>query len=141
MEPQPLTPDAYSASFPVAIESVEAARLGLERYLGAFEIGERYLNRIEVVLEEVVSNVVRHGHGADRIALRAECSDGLLHLTVGDNGSAFDPLAAAAPAPFTTLDEATVGGLGIPLIKRLTQSARYVRDGDFNQLQLAFALA
>lgn len=130
----------YRASFPVVLESVEAARLGMQGYLSGFGIGDRLLNRMEVVLEEVVSNVVRHGHGAERIELRAECVDGLLHLSVSDNGPAFDPLAAAAPAPFTTLDEATIGGQGIPLIKRLTQSARYVRDGTFNRLDLSFAL-
>ena len=140
MEPRPLSPDAWSATFPVALASVEQARLALETYLRGFAIGDRVLNRIEVVLEEVVSNVVRHGHGADRITLQAECTGGVLHLSVGDNGPAFDPLAAADPAPFTTLGEATIGGQGIPLIKRLTQSAHYARDGAFNRLDLAFAL-
>ncbi|HEY6868993.1 MAG TPA: ATP-binding protein [Novosphingobium sp.] len=141
MEPCPLSPDAWSAVFPVALASVEEARLALQDFLRGSDIAERVLNRIEVVLEEVVSNVVRHGHGADRITLQAECTGGALHLTVGDNGPAFDPLATAEPAPFTTLGEATIGGQGIPLIKRLTQSAHYARDGAFNRLDLAFALA
>lgn len=140
MDPRPLSPDAYSAIFPVALASVEEARLALQEYLHDFAISERLMNRIEVVLEEVVSNVVRHGHGADRIALQAECLDGVLHLAVSDNGPPFDPLAATGPAPFTTLGEATIGGQGIPLIKRLTQSAHYAHDGAFNRLDLIFAL-
>jgi len=132
--------DAFGESFPVSLASVEAARLALADYLAGFAVSDRARNRIEVVLEEVVSNVVRHGQGADRIGLRAACADGVLRLLCEDNGPAFDPLAAAEPAPYASLAEATIGGQGIPLINRLTQSACYERSGPINRLELTFAL-
>ena len=42
------------------------------------------------------------------------------------------------PAPFTALETAQLGGQGIPLIKRLTQQARYDRRGQCNCVTAVF---
>lgn len=121
------------------LSSVEEARQGLVAYLLPFRLGERVMNRIEVVLEELVSNVVRHASVVDELSIAAQCLDDGVHITIEDNGDAFDPLGAAAPTPFSTVEEAELGGLGILLVKRLTRSLDYERIGKVNRIRAVVA--
>jgi anti-sigma regulatory factor (Ser/Thr protein kinase) len=43
-------------------------------------------------------------------------------------------LAVPEPARLSTLDDAVLGGQGIPLIKRLSKSVSYARTGAFNRI-------
>lgn len=131
--------DGFLRNLPVDLASIEEARQGLAAYLLPFQLGERVMNRIEVVLEELVSNVVRHASAVDELSIAAECLDDGVHLTIADNGTAFDPLGAAAPTPFSTLEEAELGGLGILLVKRLTRSLDYERIGGVNRIRAVVA--
>ena len=133
--------DAFVLELPPRISSVEAARLALLDYLGACDIDAMVINRIEVILEEVVSNVVRHGKGAQFVRISAICEDDAIRLTIEDNGPPFDPFAAAEPDRFTTVAEARIGGQGIPLVKRLSRSVHYERLGGINRTCAIIATA
>jgi serine/threonine-protein kinase RsbW len=136
----PLQP---AAGFVVHLENsltaIEDGRLALLRYLEPFHPDERLINRLEVVLEELVSNVVRHNATATTVTLEAEYRDEAVSLTIEDNGAAFDPFELTMPARFTTLEEAKLGGLGVPLIRRLTQSVHYQRTGGCNRVSAVVA--
>jgi anti-sigma regulatory factor (Ser/Thr protein kinase) len=85
-------------------------------------------NRLEVIFEELVSNIVRHGFTEGtgqsvRVFVRATPS--AIELTIEDDGVPFDPLAQAKPDAFSTLENARLGGLGIPLVLKLAKSVRY----------------
>jgi serine/threonine-protein kinase RsbW len=131
--------DGFVAELPCRIASVEEGRLALLEYLGTFDIDALVINRIEVILEEVVSNVVRHGKGADYVRIRASCEGDAVRLTIEDNGTPFDPFAAAEPNRFTSVSEAKLGGQGIPLVKRLSRSVHYQRLGAVNQTSAIIA--
>ena len=109
--------------------AVEQSRLAVLSYLEPLGIFARTLNRVEVVLEELVSNLVRHGKDVNLVTVAAGYRGGVVDLVVEDDGDAFDPFALPEPAPLTTLADAPLGGLGIPLVRRLTASARYDRIG------------
>jgi serine/threonine-protein kinase RsbW len=117
---------ARLANGPAAIEQ---SRLAVVSFLEPFGIFARTMNRVEVVLEELVSNLVRHGKGVSQLTVAAGYRGGLVDLVVEDDGVEFDPFSVAEPGPFTTLADAPLGGLGIPLVRRLSASARYDRVG------------
>ena len=121
------------------LSAIDDGRLALLGYLAPFSLDDRLINRLEVVLEELLSNVVRHSSGASKLTMEAEYRDGAVNLAIEDDGPAFDPLEVTAPARFTTLEEAKVGGLGIPLIRRLTESVRYDRVGACNRISAVIA--
>ena len=54
----------------------------------------------------------------------------------GDDGPAFDPLAAQAPDTTLGLDERPVGGLGLMLVRRLMDDVAYERRDGRNHLRL-----
>jgi len=109
--------------------AVEQSRLAVLSYLEPLGMFARTLNRVEVVLEELVSNLVRHGRDVKLVTVAAGYRGGVVDLVVEDDGEAFDPFALPEPDPPTTLADAPLGGLGIPLVRRLSASARYDRVG------------
>ena len=117
---------ARLANGPAAIEQ---SRLAVVNFLEPFGIFARTLNRVEVVLEELVSNLVRHGKDVNLMTVAAGYRGGVVDLVVEDDGDAFDPFAVAEPDPVSSIAEAPLGGLGIPLVRRLSASARYDRVG------------
>ena len=108
---------------------IEESRLAVVAFLEPLGIVARTMNRVEVVLEELISNLIRHGHDVNSITVTAGYQAGAIDLVVEDDGAAFDPLAKPDPDPFTSLAEAPLGGLGIALVRRLTCAARYDRVG------------
>jgi phosphoserine phosphatase RsbU/P len=95
-------------------------------------------DRLALCLHEALTNVLMHG-GAPRAAPIGVVLDvtsagpGIqAGVTVSDAGPAFNPLSAAqAPLP-TSLDEASIGGLGLVMIRRCADWLDYRREGGLN---------
>lgn len=94
---------------------------------------------INLAVEEVFCNVVRHGYqdaAAHEIVVCLLLEDGLLSVSVEDDGVAFNPLEAPAPVLDGPLDERPVGGLGVHLIRSVADDVKYRREGNRNHLVL-----
>lgn len=135
----PAGADPFLLDLPCGIDAVEQARSRLGAFLRQFSVCPTVINRIEVVLEELVSNVARHSDQATSIRIAADADESEVRLAVSDNGAAFNPLERADPKAFEDVGSAKLGGLGIPLVKRLTKSARYARTDGRNEVAVAFA--
>ena len=96
----------------------------------------RYL--VDFAIEEVVSNIVRHGRRdtdeASTIAVRVNVDAERCELHFIDRGAAFDPLQAPAPDLEVPLAQRRVGGVGLPLLRRMMTAMRYERSADANHL-------
>lgn len=98
--------------------------------------------RLALVVEELFTNTVSHGHGGDcdapvRLALRRDGAE--IVLDYEDRAPAFDPLSTGRDAEARAdarVGDRNVGGVGLQLIVGLAQQARYVRHGDRNHLRL-----
>jgi anti-sigma regulatory factor (Ser/Thr protein kinase) len=98
-------------------------------------------HRVELVMEEVLVNVIRHAYPSDSgdIELRFTAGEGPeLTIEITDTGIPFDPLQKIAPDVGADLDERKVGGLGVLLIQRMTDRLAYRRDHNRNKLTLTF---
>lgn len=95
--------------------------------------------QVQLVVEELVVNIMNYGSqsGAETLIELTLVQEGQhLHLTLSDNGMAFDPLQVKAPDLSTDLDQRPVGGLGIYLVTQLVDELSYQRVGQWNQLQI-----
>jgi anti-sigma regulatory factor (Ser/Thr protein kinase) len=117
------------ARLPNGPAAIEQSRLAVIRFLEPFDIFGRTINRVEVVLEELIGNLVRYGKSVSQLTVAAGYRGGVIDLVIEDDGVEFDPLAVPEPPAYTSLAEAPLGGLGIPLVRRLSSSARYDRVG------------
>jgi anti-sigma regulatory factor (Ser/Thr protein kinase) len=110
--------------------AIEDGRLAILSHLEPRDLSPRVINRLEVILEEVISNIVRHGfhRGSDQaIVLTVALTPSAIALTFEDDGTPFDPLSAPLPKPFTSLEDAVPGGQGLVLLRRLATHLRYER--------------
>ena len=100
--------------------------------------------RLTVTLDEVVTNIVRHAFdapGGHEILLGITVNDGLVTAVVEDDGPPFD-LRTVPPADVDApIELRPIGGLGVHLVRSLTQSLEYHRRGERNILTLTFATA
>lgn len=129
-------------TLPATLEAIPPAQARLGAFLRARGAGARIVGRAELLLEELVTNVIRHGGlaapEAARLTLAATIGPGqACRLVFEDPGRPFDPAAAALPDLPTRLEEARIGGLGLVLLQRMARDLDYVRlpDGR-NQLTL-----
>ena len=98
--------------------------------------------RLHLVIEELFTNTVSHGHGGDSdatIRLEVEFNAASLGLIYEDQAPPFDPvqhLAQRPPELDVSADHRSVGGLGLHLVAQLAQCLNYARVGDCNRLFL-----
>lgn len=100
---------------------------------------------VELVFEEVVANIVRHGAldgSPERPAVRVavDVADDAIVMTFDDDGPPFDPCGREDPVPATSLADAEVGGLGLMLVRRAAKDMVYRRlPEDTNRLVVTLA--
>ena len=114
------------------LDAVEDGRRALMAYFEQHALDTQAIHRLEVIFEELVSNTVRHGFRDEdphSIRVAVALTDDTIELTMEDDGAPFNLLGSSDPARFTSLDDARLGGLGIPLVKRLSKSVRYSSPG------------
>ncbi|HWW82015.1 MAG TPA: ATP-binding protein [Vicinamibacterales bacterium] len=90
-----------------------------------------------LALDEIVSNIIRHGRGSResrRISVAVTLDSGILIIKVVDNGAPFDPLAVVTPLARGSVLVRPSGGLGIRLVKALMDELRYRRRDRRNHL-------
>ena len=97
-------------------------------------------NHVLVAVEELVVNVCSYAYPD---AAADEARPLRLHFTwtrdpneivieIGDDGAAFNPLQHDDPDLPTSIEDASVGGLGLLMTKKLMDEIEYVREGIAN---------
>ncbi|MBO9512845.1 MAG: ATP-binding protein [Variovorax sp.] len=104
---------------------------------------ERVAVNLDLCSTEVVTNIVTHagGDGAQRIVLHLGWQDGDVALDVEDEGREFDIRQVPEPVRATCLEDAKVGGWGIPMVRHFSDGLRYRHEGGRNRLTLFFRAA
>ena len=97
--------------------------------------------RVNLALEEIITNVITHGgeegKNTPSIEVKIESSRSHVLMEVLDDGIPFDPLEDGPPVPgMRNLDEARMGGVGIHLVVRMTDQVEYQRENSRNRLTI-----
>ena len=97
---------------------------------------------VALVVEEAFVNLCRHAY-RDRedgiVTVRLSAGAGELSVELRDTGPAFNPIEQAPrPKLDASLEERRPGGLGVELMRRMTDALHYRREGDENVLVMVF---
>ncbi len=111
----------------------------LDQFLVDHAIAGDAVWRLKVALDEVLSNVVKHSYGeaAGVIEVRFVLNAQELEITIIDDGQECDPLAGAPPDTTSPLESREPGGLGVYLVKQLSDRVAYTRRDGRNYLVFA----
>lgn len=135
-------PDGAGQGYRIALEpeltAIDRAACWLEEIESALQLDPRALMRMNVCLEEILTNVVSYGAATGSIDVAVSRVPGRIVMEIADGGQAFDPLAREDPGEAADLEDAPDGGRGIRIVRGLTCASRYRREGDVNRLTLEF---
>jgi serine/threonine-protein kinase RsbW len=105
--------------------------------------GAACAQQLAVVAEEILSNIIREawaGRDAGHcgVVVDAAVREGSVHvgLRTEDDGIAFNPLEAEPPDLDASLDERSIGGLGILFVRTMTDTQAYHRTKGRNILEV-----
>ena len=137
--PSPPEPEPTLVRLPCDRHGVRRGLAAAWLFAGRAAIGNEATERLAILVEEWLINVVEHGAAApdSRIALRLERSGNLVRLTVTDAGRPFDPREMIFQGP--NLERG--GGAGLELIRAWSRIAAYGRRAGRNRLVLEMPIA
>ena len=146
----------------MAVTTVEAAsrtreeKLTLRSELGELALVPPWIERLaaeyglsgetqfamNLCLEEVLSNIIRHGYGSEpdrSIVVRySAAEDKSSTLIVDDEAPHFNPLTAEQSPLEDTLQGTRIGGLGIRLLRSFASCINYEPTPAGNRLRMVF---
>jgi len=115
----------------------------IERLAARYAISSDLQFAMDLCLEEVISNIMRHGYaGQPGRPIRAQFSslrEGHFVLVVEDEAPHFNPLAAPELPCVDSQGLARIGGHGIRLVRHFAGSLEYQQIPGGNRLSLGFS--
>jgi serine/threonine-protein kinase RsbW len=135
---------SHTLSVTLANRTDEVRRLNtlVESFGATAGLSDDLLFRVMLTLDEVVTNIVRHGFddtGVHQIAVTITADAGVVTAAVEDTGRPFDPNTVPPADVQAPLEHRPIGGLGVHLVRSLAQDMAYQRAGDRNVLTLTLA--
>jgi len=111
----------------------------VREFLAQRGLSERTLFTIDLVLEEVVTNILKYAYfdaESHQIAIHVALTPEQVVLVVEDDGRQFDPVQTPEPDVRQRAEDRPIGGLGLHLVRRMVQLFRYERRGVRNHLEI-----
>ena len=96
-------------------------------------------NKVSIAVDEIYSNIINYS-GAELATISYEIKDGRLYITFTDDGIPYNPLEAEEPDITLSAEERKIGGLGIFMVKKMTESMEYTYEDEKNILSLVISL-
>ena len=121
------------------LEQLEYLADTMELISGEWDIPMNIALNLNLVLEEVVTNIIFYGYDdkdEHEININLSYKDNIIKVQIEDDGREFDPLQAPEPDKEKTIEESKIGGLGIHFVRTIMDDINYLRLGNKNRLTL-----
>ena len=122
-----------------SVEALGPAGDAATAWLEANEIPPAAALLANLAIDELVTNCIKYGYadaGEHVIDVDMRVADGRLVVQVTDTGRAFNPMEAPAPDLSLPIDERPLGGLGLHLLRTLSDVMTYERRDQLNCVTL-----
>ncbi|HJU15925.1 MAG TPA: anti-sigma factor antagonist [Stellaceae bacterium] len=126
------------------IEEIAPLAGRIEGFLRSFGVPGDTIFRINLAVDELLTNIVSYGYDdARRHLIRATVGvvGGVVVVRIEDDGAAFDPFARAPVDTTAGIDDRSPGGLGIHLVKQMIEEVAYQRIDGGNRITLRHSFA
>jgi anti-sigma regulatory factor (Ser/Thr protein kinase) len=98
---------------------------------------EGNVTALELIADEIFTNITSYaclGEEEYPVTLEIEVKNGVVSMTFIDSGIPFDPTSVPSPDIGLPAAEREIGGLGIHMVRCMTDEISYERAGDKNVL-------
>ncbi len=96
-------------------------------------------SKVSIAIDEIASNIVNYSK-AKTAEISYSIENGKLNLMFVDDGKPYNPLEKEDPDITLSAEERQIGGLGIFMVKKMTESMDYKYENNKNILKLVMAL-
>ena len=129
---------AISGEFRREIDALGEVFAFLETFSDGQEVDEKTAFCINLVVEELFTNMVRHNEGGgDEITVSIERRDNRVLLELVDTDvEPFDPETAEVPPVDAGIDERRPGGLGIYLVRSIVDDLNYDYETEGRRMRI-----
>jgi serine/threonine-protein kinase RsbW len=130
---------SITVRLPADLREIERLNRVIRQFGDLHEVPSRVLYAVNLALDEVVTNVVRHGFDnpkEEEVVAHVTARSREVVTEVTDAGRTFDPLTVPPPDLTAPLSERSLGGLGIHLIRSLMDEVEYRRENGKNVLTM-----
>ena len=125
------------------LREIEKLAASVGRFSQSHALGEDAGFRLNLVLEELFTNAVRHGGCkgmAAAVSIRLRLEGGEILAEYADRGQPFDPAGAPPPDLGAPLEERCAGGLGLHFVRQLVSHIEYYRGNGWNRITMGLAI-
>jgi sigma-B regulation protein RsbU (phosphoserine phosphatase) len=109
-------------------------RLGIN-----WKLSSEVCKKVNLVIEELISNTIFYGYSdtlEHDIILNLMCDENTLSIEIIDDAKEFNPVAQESADTNSDINEREIGGLGIHLVKNLTDAFTYQRKDIKNIIKI-----
>ena len=132
--------DCTEKEFPAEVKELDSVLAFLEETLESSDASRKAVTGLVLALEEAFVNVANYAYEGIRndgtVRITICVYDDTAVITLRDSGMAFDPLALEDPDISASAQDRPIGGLGIFMIRKSTDSCDYQRIGNENILTM-----
>ena len=122
------------------LDNISKVTAFVDEELGRIDCPRRANAQIDVCIDEIFANIARYAYDPDTgdvtVRLDFDETERLFSLSFIDCGKPFDPTNVPEPDITSPLEERPIGGLGLFMVKNLTDSITYQREGERNILTI-----
>lgn len=133
----------YTSEVASTLEALPVATGELSAWLEAHDADAAAAYLATLALEELVTNCIKYGYDDEDehvIRFRLELTGTEMIMVVEDDGHPFNPLEQAEPDTDVPAQQRQIGGLGIHLLRKMSDKMEYVWENNVNRITLRKSL-
>lgn len=128
-------------AFKASLSELAQMMVYVEESSKKYALSEEKQRKVMLAVEEALVNIISYAYqGKEPGGIEIECSEtGCqkgIEIKISDYGFAFNPTKNEAPVFASSVEEASIGGLGIYLFSKMMDKVCYERKENKNSLTL-----
>lgn len=127
-----------SIKLPARVENLKTLIKSVSRCAKTQGFDQKRHSEIELATEEALVNICNYSYPEKPgdVEINCKIDNSRFIIEVIDSGIPFDVTSLSDPDLPADIDERKIGGLGVFLMKKMTDEVRYRRENDLNILSL-----
>ncbi|WP_317855586.1 ATP-binding protein [Chakrabartyella piscis] len=118
------------------VESIPQLTECIETFLDENNVSMKIQMQMNIVVDEIFSNIAKYAFddisGVAKIVCEYSETNKEIVLVFEDNGKQYNPLEIENPDVSLPVEERTIGGLGLFVVKKIMDSAEYTYKNGYN---------
>ncbi|MFA5332701.1 MAG: ATP-binding protein [Methanoregula sp.] len=125
-------------NLPANLEAIPRVSFEIEQCMRSLGFFDEQILDLQLAVEEAITNSVLHGYNGmpGTLAIRCRAGQDEVVVEIADSAPQFDPLSLPPPDLSEDIREREIGGLGVFLIRKVTDSVTYRYEDAHNVLTL-----